>query len=133
MNCTKNKRIHSFEHVFTDSSAVLVNATVIISSRSIPVQSIFGWTILMRKIAGLSNTWALPWISYRNGFGSVGDDNYWLGLETVSQLTSSSKHRLRIEMLQQSTGSWVSVEYWSFSIGNEAKNYTLNVNGLVFF
>ena len=119
--------------MFTDTvQTEVINSTVTISNQSVPVQSIFGWMIWMRKVVGQSVTfnWTLPWASYKNGFGSVGDSNYWLGLERVYMLTSTSNYRLRIEMKDKNTGFWYSVEYWSFKVGDEASTkYRLNVDG----
>ena len=84
------------------------------------------------KKTGDTFNWNLPWATYKNGYGSVGDNNYWLGLENIYQLTSSSNYRLRIELKAQSSSAWNSVEYWSFKVGDEAtKKYLLNVDGYV--
>ena len=117
-------------NVFTDNVAAVINNTVGIGNQSVPVQSIFGWIIWMRRIASTTYNWDTTWTSYKNGFGSVGGSNYWLGLERVHQLTSSSKYRLRIEMKVGSTSIWRSVEYWSFTVGDEATTkYQLNLDG----
>ena len=116
-----------------DSAAGVKNDTVSIGNQSVPVQSISGWIIWMRRVVSVAYSWDLSWDRYKNGFGSVGDSNFWLGLERVSQLTSSSSYRLRIEIKDASTGAWYSAEYWSFKVGDEAsKKYQLNVDGYVF-
>ena len=116
--------------VYTVSTSVgVMNDAVHVGGESVPVQSIFGWIIWMRKVSSVSYSWNLTWTSYKSGFGSVGDSNYWLGLERVHQLTSSSKYRLRIEFKDMSS-VWRSVEYWSFTVGDEATTkYKLNVDG----
>jgi Fibrinogen beta and gamma chains, C-terminal globular domain len=93
-----------------------------------PTLNVFGWlTIMQRNDSSFS--WALPWLYYRNGFGSAGND-FWLGLERIYQLTQRGKCRLRFEMLI--SGSWVSAEYWSFTLGDEAvTQYRIDVDGLV--
>jgi Fibrinogen beta and gamma chains, C-terminal globular domain len=109
----------------------VLNDSVSIGGQSVSVQSIFGWIIWMRKVVSVAYDWSLPWASYKSGFGSIGDSNYWLGLERVNQLTSSSKYRLRIEV-KDTSSVWRSAEYWSFTVGNEAStNYTLNIAGYV--
>ena len=100
--------------------------------QSVPVQSIFGWIVWMRRIGDTYN-WDLPWNSYKNGFGSVRDGNYWIGLDTVHLMTSSSKYRLRIELHKKQENSWRSVEYWSFAVCDELTKYQLNVDGYVKF
>ena len=116
--------------MFSDTSHGVVDGTLNVSGQSIPVQSIFGWIIWMRRIGGAYN-WNLPWNSYKNGFGSMGDDNYWLGLERIHLMTSSTRYRLRIELKVYSTGEWRSVEYWSFAVGDDSTKYQLNVDGYV--
>ena len=120
------------KYVLAETVIGVSDDTVNIGAQSVPVESIFGWVIWMKNVISVAYDWALPWTSYKNGFGSVGDDNYWLGLERVSQLTSSSKYRLRIEMKVQSTGEWLSAEYWSFTVGDETTTkYKLNLDGYV--
>jgi len=82
------------------------------------------------KRVGFSYNWNLPWSSYRNGFGFFNGNDFWLGLETLHQLTSSSRYRLRIEMQNSASLEWYSIEYWSFMIGDEVlSNYQLNIDG----
>lgn len=97
---------------------------------SVPALSVFGWTIFMQR-NGSSFNWALSWASYKTGFGSAGGSDFWLGLERLHLLTSSAKYRLRIELQWIYNGTWSSVEYQSFSIGDEATSqYQLNLGGL---
>ena len=116
--------------VFTDTVAGVTSMTASIGNQSVPVQSIAGWIIWMKRV-GTAFNWTLPWASYQNGFGSIGDSNYWLGLERLYQLTNSSKYRLRIEMKDRTTQKWISAEYWSFSIGDNTTKYQLRINGYV--
>jgi Fibrinogen beta and gamma chains, C-terminal globular domain len=118
--------------LFTDTVEGLINVIKNIGGQEVPVLSISGWIRWMTRIISVTYNWDLTWAFYKSGFGSVGESNYWLGLERVHQLTSSSKYRLRIEMKLDSTEEWRSVEYWSFSIGDEATTkYQLNVDGYV--
>ena len=112
----------------------MTNTTVSIGGQSVPVKSIFGWIIWMSKNIFVTYNWDLPWASYKNGFGSLVDSNYWLGLEKIHHLTNSGKYRLRIEFKESFAGRWYSVEYWSFKVGDEATTkYQLNVNGYSYF
>ena len=115
---------------FTGYLTVVVDDAVIIGGQSVPVQSISGWIIWMRRAVTMTYEWNLPWASYKNGFGSIGENTYWLGLERVHQLTSSSQYRLRMEMREESTGMWFSAEYSTFTIGDETSTkYQINVKG----
>jgi hypothetical protein len=52
-------------------------------------------------------------------------------LSYVNQLTSVATYRLRIELQESGTGKWYSVEYSTFSVGDEATTqYTLSLSGL---
>jgi len=97
---------------------------------NIRVMSIDGWIVFQQRTSvDPTFTWQLPWSSYRNGFGTIGV-NFWLGLERLHLLTSSSSYRLRIELQQNDTGRWLSGEYSSFRIDNETNKYRLNISGL---
>ena len=52
--------------------------------------------------------------------------NFWLGNDNINELTASTVHRLRIEMT--SFDYWEAyAEYATFSIEDEANNYTLRL------
>jgi len=51
-----------------------------------------------------------------------------MGLERLHLLTTSGSYRMRLEFQEQSTGYWLSTEYWSFYIDDEASQYTLHVS-----
>ena len=133
--CGLDSFISIFKHPlfffsYADAVADEVNDTVNVPTQaSVPVQLIFGWIIWMRRI-GNSFNWQLKWSSYKTGFGSFDGDNFWLGLERMHLLTSSSRYRLRVEF--QFSDQWFSVEYWSFAIGGEmTTQYRLTVDGSV--
>jgi ficolin len=86
------------------------------------------WTLILQRVDDTFN-WSLPWSSYKAGFGSD-SSNYWLGLETMHQLTTSGSYQLRVELQQRGTGLWFMDEYSSFTVGDEATSkYQLNVAG----
>ena len=72
--------------------------------------------------------WRLPWADYKNGFGSI-EGSFWLGLEKMHLLTSSQPYRLRVEVQQEGSNLWFSAEYWIFTVGDEASEYRLYVDG----
>jgi Fibrinogen beta and gamma chains, C-terminal globular domain len=90
--------------------------------------SVFGWIVIMQR-AGFIYQWGLNMNNYTNGFGSFNQSDFWLGLDTVNQLTTVAPRRLRIEMQQAGDGAWYSAEYWKFSIGNRNAMYQLSVSG----
>jgi Fibrinogen beta and gamma chains, C-terminal globular domain len=133
---TTGLKLRSLLPLIVDNDCVLVDYVAQIEMTNVsvayqpttPTVNVFGWWMMMQR-NGSSYNWALPWSSYRNGFGSTGND-FWLGLERIYQLTQRGKCRLRFELLI--SGSWVSAEYWSFTLGDEAgTQYRIDVDGLV--
>ena len=97
---------------------------------NITVISIGNWIVVQQRTTVIpSFNWLLPWSSYKNGFGSIGL-NFWLGLERLHLMTTSSNYRIRIELQQVATNRWFSAEYSSFTIDSEAVHqYRLHVSG----
>jgi len=98
---------------------------------SIPVISLNNWIFVMQRYIPTGFDWSLNWNDYKNGFGSSGSDNFWMGLERLHLLTTSGNYRLRVQWQEKSTGYWLSVEYWFFYIEDEVADYTLHVSGYV--
>jgi len=86
--------------------------------------SVFGWIIFHQRI-GYAFDWNLPWADYKAGFGSI-DADFWLGLEKIHLLTSSQPYRLMVEVQERSTNLWYSAEYWSFKIGDELNDKSID-------
>jgi len=98
---------------------------------SIPVISISDWIMFMHRDLASGFNWNLTWNDYKDGFGSSDSEDFWMGLERLHLLTTSGSYRLRLEFQEQSTGYWLSTEYWSFYIDDEASQYRLHVSGYV--
>jgi Fibrinogen beta and gamma chains, C-terminal globular domain len=91
--------------------------------------SIFGWILIQQRVAGVYFDWMLSWNSYKLGFG-LPRSNFWLGLETIHQLTTSQSYRVRFEVQQQTTGMWFSAEYWTFIVSDElSAMYRITIEG----
>ena len=88
--------------------------------------SVNGWIVIQQRITA-NTSFALPWANYTAGFGTY-NDNFWLGLEKVYQLTANKRYKLRFELLQ-TNGQWMSAEYDGFSLGGAATYYTIHVSG----
>jgi len=104
-----------------------INVTIPTHSSPLVLKSVFDWIIIHQHL-GDAFVWQLPWVDYKTGFGSTGD-NFWLGLDAIHLLTSSQDYRLRVEVQQTSTSRWYSAEYWTFKVGDEPDKYRLEVSG----
>ncbi|XP_036419539.1 microfibril-associated glycoprotein 4-like [Colossoma macropomum] len=84
------------------------------------------WTVIQRRMDGSVNFYR-PWEQYKKGFGNLKGE-FWLGLETLYQLTSKKTYELRVD-LQDFEGAKAYALYSSFSVESEANGYKLNVAG----
>ena len=110
---------------------VFVNVTLNLTIASLPgppilVTSVNGWIVIQQRMDG-STSFYLPWMDYKNGFGTY-NCNFWLGLERMYQITTSGVCKLRLEF-RVLNGTWLSAEYDTFYLDDEAANYTLHVSG----
>jgi len=82
------------EYEPTSSTAISGNP-----AESVPLLTINGWVVMMRKVVDGSVSFYVYWPDYRDGFGLATEmDNYWLGLEKVYRLLQFGNLRLRIEV-----------------------------------
>ncbi|XP_037797339.1 fibrinogen C domain-containing protein 1-like [Penaeus monodon] len=89
-----------------------------------------GWTVMLRRQAQTSQLdFRQNWRTYASGFGEPSGE-YWIGLETLHQLTKDSTYALRVDM------TWEDEEatslYDSFSVGPEMyerRGYELQIGG----
>ena len=84
-----------------------------------------GWTLIQVRYDGLTDFFR-NWVDYRNGFGSVGSDN-WLGNNFIHQLTENNDYQLKIEVTGFQENEFAFAKYSPFSIGSEDENYKLYV------
>lgn len=89
-----------------------------------------GWLVFQRRFNGSVDFYRY-WAQYKNGFGSM-DREFWLGLETLYQLTKTGRYILAVE-LEGFDGSYEYAMYDNFQIGSEKEKYMLkelgNYNG----
>ncbi|KAM8930390.1 tenascin-R [Pelodytes ibericus] len=97
-------------------------------SQSIPVYCDMatdegGWIVFQRRQNGLTDFFR-KWADYRVGFGNL-EDEFWLGLDTLHQLTSQGRYELRIDMREgQET---VYAYYNKFYVGDPRSMYKLRI------
>lgn len=83
-----------------------------------------GWTVIQNRQDG-SVDFYRGWADYKRGFGSK-EGEYWLGLDTIHQMTSQEPYMLRIDV-EDFNGEKRYALYDSFSVAGEDDNYRLSI------
>ena len=87
-----------------------------------------GWVLLLRRVENREENFPKrSWEDYKAGFGNPTDSSYWLGLETVHQLTRDRHATLRVE-LEDFDGETRYAEYAYFRLDSEVFGYRLYVD-----
>ncbi|XP_071153196.1 angiopoietin-related protein 1-like [Mytilus edulis] len=86
----------------------------------------YSWTVLLRRINGLTNFYR-NWKQYKKGFGSVFGE-YWIGNENLYLLTKQKNYQLLIEK-EDFSGNKPYAFYNTFSVGSENEKYKLSIGG----
>ncbi|KAI8430720.1 hypothetical protein MSG28_000904 [Choristoneura fumiferana] len=102
--------------------------TYLIRPDRVPLDSwcINGSTLLQRRYNG-SVEFNRKFIEYAHGFGDPTSE-YWLGLESMHQLTADNCSSMRIDMTDIYGGIWYA-QYEHFSVGSADSGYVLEVSG----
>ncbi|NP_001107287.1 tenascin-R precursor [Xenopus tropicalis] len=82
-----------------------------------------GWIVFQRRQNGLTDFFR-KWADYRVGFGNL-EDEFWLGLDTLHQVTSQGRYELRIDMRDGQEA--VYAYYNKFNIGDARSLYKLRI------
>ncbi|XP_063846528.1 ryncolin-1-like isoform X2 [Scylla paramamosain] len=85
-----------------------------------------GWTVFQRRSSELPRQdFYRAWIEYQLGFGDI-EGEFWLGLEVLHHLTSTTVQELRIDLDDYEGGHrWA--KYGYFHVGTSETNFRLSV------
>ncbi|KAG0718599.1 Ficolin-1 [Chionoecetes opilio] len=85
-----------------------------------------GWTVFQRRTNdSIRQDFYRTWIEYKLGFGDIESD-FWLGLDLLHVLTSTTLQRLRIDLADYEGGErWA--KYGFFNVGSDETKYRLSV------
>lgn len=86
-----------------------------------------GWTVIQQRIRG-GVDFNRDWSTYRNGFGSFWNGDFFLGLQKIHLLTSQQPHELIIHM-QRFDGTTFYARYDEFAISGEEDQYRITQLG----
>ena len=71
---------------------------------------------------------ARRWNEYKDGFGTIRQKNFWIGLEKMHNLTDSGLYGLQVS-IKENDGVLRTVDYDSFRVSDEYDKYRLFVSG----
>ncbi|XP_053654356.2 fibrinogen C domain-containing protein 1-A [Cherax quadricarinatus] len=88
-----------------------------------------GWTVFLNRDKAEKpwQNFTKDWSDYKAGFGNVSAE-YWLGLETLHQLTLNSLQALRLSVTNlEDEHRWA--HYSTFNVADESTQYQMRVEG----
>lgn len=84
-----------------------------------------GWLVIQQRLDGSVN-FNRSWADYRYGFGVVGPaSEFWLGLESIHQLTSGGDQELLVQLRNES-GHDGYARYGRFKVEGEDRKYRVS-------
>ena len=87
-----------------------------------------GWTTILNRDASKDHEdFDRDYSEYEEGFGDRNGE-FWLGLESIHQLTSFPCNELMVEMEMYNSSRFVA-RYSTFKVGSQAEGYVLTISG----
>ena len=83
--------------------------------------------IIQRNTKGHNGDFNRGWNDYKTGFGNVQSKTFWIGLDTIHDLTKTGAYSL--EVILKKNGNTKTVEWSSFMVDSESNKYRLSVSG----
>lgn len=131
--CRKREQIRSLAlacYFLANFSAIYVRQNVSIPKNgSVLLLSVNNWIVIQQRLDG-SVDFSVVWAAYQVGFGDINGD-FWLGLESMNELTYNADYRLRVEVQSDDNGKWASAEYDLFHIKSKVNGYAIKLSGYV--
>ena len=86
------------------------------------------WRPILRRVDNTTD-FIRDWSEYKTGFGNE-VSNYWIGLDTLHDLTQSERRlQVYLETFEPTLEDIAVVFYDQFSVGNESTFYKLSISG----
>ena len=86
-----------------------------------------GWIVIQRRLPTANVNFTRNWRDYENGFGDL-DGEFWLGLETIHELTTKADVELMTTVRNES-GPVITWTHQVFRISGPDTYYVLNISG----
>ena len=87
-----------------------------------------GWLIIQRHSLGGTTNFNQTWQVYKDGFGDINGQDFWLGLNRIHTITSQQGEKFMLQvMFMDEAGMKFYVQYKEFTLGNEEDSYRLTV------
>ena len=83
--------------------------------------------IIQRNTKGYGADFNRGWSDYKEGFGNVQSKTFWIGLDTIHDLTKTGAYSL--EVILKKNGNTKTVRWNSFMVDSESNKYRLSVSG----
>ena len=84
--------------------------------------------VIQSHAKGQGANFARTWNEYKEGFGTIQQKNFWIGLERIHNLTDSGLYGLQVDV-KENDGVIRTVNYDSFRISDEYDKYRLYISG----
>ena len=84
--------------------------------------------VIQSHAKGMGANFARSWNEYKDGFGTIRQKNFWIGLEKMHNLTDSGLYGLQVA-IKENDGVLRTVEYDSFRVSDEYDKYRLYLSG----
>jgi angiopoietin 2 len=84
--------------------------------------------IFVQQHVGGTAAFQRTWAEFKAGFGAE-DGDYWIGNDRLHELTANGGFKMRFDVQSKNNDQWYWAEYTTFTVGDEASGYVLQIGG----